>query len=72
MRERYVRIFVHADVLEGARIILEDLEDEAKAKHGDDYNEDAYRALKDLVDPLPEKDIFGHTPSIEYLELPVT
>lgn len=68
-RQPYVYIFVHRDVLENARDLIEDLTREGIATNGDDYNNEALQALRDLVDPLPEKDIYGHIPHIDHVDL---
>lgn len=56
-RERYVHIFVHRDVLDDARDAVNRLADS-------DTDESILHALRDLVDPLPEVDVFGYLPNI--------
>lgn len=63
-RARYARIFVHNDALEAARDLTILLE------RDESISEDEARTLRDVLDPLPEQDIFGHTPTIDYVDLP--
>ena len=67
-RTKYVRIFVHRDVLLAARLAAEEIGYQSKLP----YNDPRRQALRDLTDPLPEPDVFGHTPHIDELELPIT
>ena len=67
-RQPYARILVHRDVLTIAQNIVTN----AEINLGDrTLTDEDIRALRDLVDPLPEPDIYGHTPSIDEIELPV-
>lgn len=58
----YKRITVHADALEAAREVLGLMESDKS----NDWTEEV-RALRDVLDPLPEQDVFGVTPGIEAL-----
>lgn len=61
MTQRYAVIRVHEDVLEGARDVTAQME-----RAGYWW---LTQGLKDLVDPLPEEDIYGQTPGITYEEV---
>lgn len=63
-RTRYARIFVHNDAMEAARDLTITLE-----SYGS-ITEDEARTLRDVLDPLPEQDIFGHIPTVDYMDLP--
>lgn len=63
-RVPYVRIFVHKDVLLDAQEIVRTIDDHKLLPDED------VALLKDLVDPRPETDIYGHEPYIEEILLP--
>lgn len=58
---KYVRITVHEDVFKQAVNTLSVLE----ARDG--YDDPHVQTLRDLLDPLPEQDVFGITPSAQRL-----
>jgi len=60
----YVFIFVHRDALDDARAALMEIANEGQ------LNDKNVRALQDVLDPLPEKDIFGITPGIQTVQMP--
>lgn len=65
-RTMYVQIFVHADVLDAAQASVYALAEEYEWA----YDNPHLSALRDLVDPLPEIDIYGHLPYVSTLLLP--
>ena len=64
----YARIFVHEDVVTAVSEAITSFQKDLNLP----YEDPRLAAMRDLIDPLPEKDIHGHTPFLEYIELSST
>lgn len=62
-RQPYVHIFVHEDVLTDAVEVVNRLAEAGV------LDEEDRRTLSDLVNPLPEVDVFGYLPNIRHSRL---
>lgn len=65
---QYARITVHEDVVAAARRLLSEIEEAISSTGMVVLDDEDLRPLRDLVDPLPEPDVNGVTPTIDRID----